>query len=275
MKRRQTHYRGIARWERREWIDATLLALAFLYAAVPARSASLSRILLPPEKVIVRMEERFQEQLAALDSYSDVRRYSVAHPLLGDGAYWVVEEIFSFPDVKRFEVLERGGSGVVQKRVFARLLEVEQETARDDVRPQVELSRDNYEFTYLGFDERSNAYRFEAVPRGENNYLLHGTIWVNAEDFAVQRIEGEPAKRHSIWVRQVHFVHEFAKFGDFWFPVHHRSVTQLHLFGTATLEISYSGYQWEARNQGGEAEQAVARRLATSDRTDGVQGGKQ
>lgn len=258
----------------RHWLAAIsillLLGLAEDGFAGAKPSAALSA-----EEIVERMEERFQQQLAALESYQDQRRYSIAHPLLGDGTYWIVQENFSAPDAKRFKVLERAGSSAVQKRVFARLLEVEQETAREPVRPQVDLSRDNYDFTYLGFDDSADAYRFEATPRGENKYLLRGTIWVNAEDFAVQRIEGEPAQRHSMLITRVRFVHEFAKFGEFWFPVHHRSVTELHLFGTATLEINYSGYQWQARNQSSRGERAVANRILTPEVNHGVPGGKQ
>jgi hypothetical protein len=205
---------------------------------------------LPADEVLTRMEQRFQQQIAALESYRDRRRYSVSHRLLGNGTFWVVEENFTAPDEKHFDVLERGGSGAVQKRVFARLLEIEQETALATVRPQVDLSRANYDFAYLGFDDEANAYKFAATPRGSNDYLLRGTIWVNAEDFAVERIEGEPAKQHSLLIKRVHFVHQFAKFGDVWFPVHHRSETELRLFGTATLEIDYSGYQWSIGAQG-------------------------
>ena len=219
-----------------------LLGLAEAGFAGAKPSAALSA-----EEIVERMEERFQQQLAALEAYQDQRRYSIAHPLLGDGTYWIVEENFSAPDEKRFKVLERAGSGAVQKRVFRRLLEVEQETAREAVRPQVDLSRDNYDFTYLGFDESANAYRFEATPSGENEYRLRGTIWVNAEDFAVQRIEGEPAQRHSMLIKRVRFVHEFAKFGEFWFPVHHTSTADLFLFGKATLEINYFDYRWDSR----------------------------
>lgn len=205
---------------------------------------------LTPEEVIVRMEERFQRQVISLESYQDQRRYSVRHRLLGNSTFWVVQEDYVAPGEKHFEVLERGGSGTVQKRVFARLLHVEQETARETVRPQVDLSRDNYDFRYLGFDEKSDAYKFQASPIGENDYLLRGTIWVNAEDYGVQRIEGEPAKRHSILIQSVHFVHEFARFGKAWFPVHHRSETKLRLFGTAILEIQYFDYRWQTRAPG-------------------------
>jgi len=217
---------------------------------------------LTAEEIIARMEERFRRQIQTLESYQDQRRYSVQHRLLGNSTFWVVEEKYVAPGEKQFQVLERGGSGAVQKRVFARLLEVEQETARAAVRPQVDLSRENYNFTYQGFDAGENAYKFQAIPRGSNDYLLRGTIWVNAEDFAVQRIEGEPAKSHSILIKRVHFVHEFARFGDVWFPVHHRSETELRLFGTATLEINYFDYHWQTNAPGTATNRPAAGPLA-------------
>ena len=253
------------RWQTGICKAAAWTVVGMFGMAVPLYSAGWLRVLAEPEEVIVRMEQRFQQQLEALESYSGLRRYAIAHPLLSEETYWVVEECFSAPEEKRFEVLAEGGSGAVQKRVFGRLLQVERETAREAVRPQVDLSRENYQFLYLGFDASSNSYRFQAVPRGENEYLLRGTIWVDAEDFAVKRIEGEPASDHSILIKRVRFVHEFAKFGEFWFPVRHRSVTELRFLGTATLQIDYTGYQWQARS-GGEGNRAVAERTRASER---------
>ncbi|MBI2817227.1 MAG: hypothetical protein HYX72_09835 [Acidobacteria bacterium] len=236
------------------WKLLAFAALQILSIVAPGSLAQAAA--LAPEEILVRMEQRFLQQVHALESYQDQRRYSVHHRLLGNSTYWLVAENYAAPGEKSFEVLERGGSGAVQKRVFARLLEVEKETARASVRPDVDLSRNNYEFKYLGFDQTANAYKFQASPRGANEYLLRGTIWVNAEDFAVQRIEGEPATRHSVLIKRVHFVHEFARFGDMWFPVRHRSETELRLFGTATLDIKYSDYRWTVSDRAAGARSA-------------------
>ena len=222
-------------------ISVSLLAsLLALEPLAQAASAALA-----PDEVLARMEQRFEQQIKTVESYQDLRRYSVAHPLLRKPAYILVEELFRVPEGKQFSVLERSGSAKVQKSVFSRLLEVEQETAQEPARLAVDLCRRNYDFRFDSFDDAADAYVFQAEPRTSNPYLLRGKIWVNAEDFGVQRIEGQPAQKHSILIRQTHFVHEFAKFGDFWFPVHHRSETDLRLFGRAVLEISYSDYQWQ------------------------------
>jgi len=237
-----TGFRG--RWKLISYSGLLLLSLS---APVPAAPPSPSAP--APEQILTRMERRYEQQLQAVASYQARRRYSVEHSLLKKPSYLVVDEKYRAPEEKRFQTIERGGSSEVQGRVFARLLAVEQETARESVRRQVDLSRRNYEFTFQKYDSIAGAYVFAVEPRGSNPYLLRGKIWINEQDFAVQRIEGEPVRRPSAFVRQSRFVHEFARFGEFWFPVRHHSETDLRLFGRAVLEISYFDYHWQIQKE--------------------------
>ena len=232
------------------------LALAGLLAGVALAGSSFgasnTAVAMAPELILDRMEARFLRQVEMLQSYQGQRRYTVSHPLLKESAYWLVQEKYSARGEKNLVVLERRGSSIVQKRVFDPLLQVEQQTEREAVRPQVDLSRQNYEFAFVRYDGAENAYVFKVSPRGDSKYLLRGTIWINAQDFGVQRIEGEPATKHSSMIRSVRFVHEFARFGEFWLPVRHRSETELYLLGKAILEIDYFNYRWQPTLQGGQ-----------------------
>ena len=231
------------------WSTGLVLALGMLCMATqPARAKTLPALLAPKE-VLARMEKRIEHQYAALESYRARRRYSAAHPVLGDSVYLLVEEQYRAPGEKDFQVLESSGPAAVQKRLFSRLLQAELDNAPEEARQAVDLCRRNYQFTFQEYDATAGAYIFQVEPRTSNPYLLRGKIWVNAEDFAVQRIEGEPAQRHSVLIRQTHFVHEFAKFGDFWFPVRHHSKANLFLFGSATLEITYYNYDWQPHQE--------------------------
>ena len=231
-------------------IIAGLLLSGFLpglHAAKPSAAAEPPKI--APDEILNRMERRFEAQLHALASYQARRSYSVEHGMLDGPGTLVVEEQYRSPGERKFLVLERGGSSVVQDKVFSRLLEVEQATTAEAVRRDLDLNRRNYRFTYERYDAVAGAYVFAAEPRGSNPYLLRGKVWINAQDFAVQRIEGEPVQRHSVFVRQTHFVHEFARFGEFWFPVRHQSESDLLLFGRAVLRINYSNYQWQTKQE--------------------------
>ena len=225
------------------------LALLMVSSGSNAQFSRGASPALSPAEIIARMEQAMTKRVEQLPSYRAQRRYSVSHPLVGNSSYLLVEERFSAPEEKQFRVLERGGPRTIEKRVFQRLLQVERDTARSPAREAVDLCRRNYNFTFHRYDSAVGAYIFEVEPRTSNPYLLRGRIWVNGQDYGVQRIEGEPARRHSSLVRQTRFVHEFVKFGDFWFPVRHHSETDLILFGRATLEIAYFDYQWEPRQE--------------------------
>ena len=202
---------------------------------------------LSTDEILSRMERRFETQLRTLASYQARRIYSVEHGLLGDPNTLVVEEQYSAPGERKFQILDRGGSSVVQERVFSRLLEVEQATTPEAIRRDLDLNRRNYRFTFESYDPAAEAYVFAAEPRGSNPFMLRGKIWINDRDFGIERIEGEPVERHSSFVRRTHFVHEFARFGEFWLPVRHRSETDLFLLGRAILRIEYSNYRWQVK----------------------------
>jgi len=232
------------RWKALSCSGMLLLSLGTPVPAAPAAPSAPA-----PEQILSRMERRYEQQLRALASYQARRRYSAEHSLLKKPAYLVVEEQYRAPEEKRFQIIERGGSTEVQERVFARLLRVEQETAQQTVRQGLDLNRRNYRFTFEQYDPAAGAFVFAVEPRSSNPYLLRGKIWINEQDFAVQRIEGEPVSRHSVFVRETRFVHEFARFGEFWFPVRHQSETDLRLFGRAVLEISYFDYHWQVQKE--------------------------
>jgi hypothetical protein len=231
---------------------AGAMFLLSLHARTPSSTAAASTGAPSrpvPGDILARMEQRFEAQIRLLASYQARRTYSVEHSLLEEPGKLVVEEQYSAPGQRTFRVVERSGSSVVQEKVFSRLLAVEQATTPEVVRRDLDVNRRNYRFTYERYDPVAGAYIFAAEPRGSNPYLLRGRVWISAQDFGVQRIEGEPIQRHSVFVRQTHFVHEFARFGEFWFPVRHQSETELFVFGRAVLRISYSNYHWQEKQE--------------------------
>ncbi len=234
-----------------------LALLAVLPGARPATAQSGA----PPgrsEDIVALMEQRNTQRREALQSYQSRRRYFATSPRLHRQAYLVVEERFSAPQEKRFRVIEHGGSGIIERRVFMPLLETELANARPTACGAVDLCRRNYTFTFLEYENAERAYVFKVEPRSTNKYLLRGRIWVNSEDFGIQRIEGEPAHRPSFWVRRDRFVHEYAKFGDFWFPVRTRNEVELLLFGRSTLGIDYFDYDWQPRTASGSLASGLA-----------------
>ena len=56
-------------------------------------------------------------------------------------------------------------------------------------------------------------YVLDAQPRSKNKFLFRGHIWVNAKDFAITRVEGEPAVNPSWWTVKTDFKRRYQKIG--------------------------------------------------------------
>lgn len=156
-----------------------------------------------------------------------------------------VEATYTAPDQKTFKIVSQSGSKFLINHIFQKLLESEQEYLKQETLQESELSPRNYDFSLVGTDSDSDGqyYVIEVAPKRKTQFLYRGKIWVDAHDYAVARIQGEPAKNPSVWISHTSIDHRYRRFGDFWLPVHNESVTQVRLGGKALLSIDYSDYQ--------------------------------
>jgi hypothetical protein len=86
-------------------------------------------------------------------------------------------------------------------------------------------------------------YVLKVEPRTKDRFLYRGQIWVDAEDFAVVRLEAESAKNPSFWTGKAEIVQQYRKVSDFWLPAYNHSVTDIRLGGHAELTIDYKDYE--------------------------------
>lgn len=66
---------------------------------------------------------------------------------------------------------------------------------------------------------------------------------MDAQEYAVTRIEGSPAHRPSWWVNKTRFVHEYQKVGDQWMAVSNSSESDIRIFGQTNVAIEYFAYE--------------------------------
>jgi hypothetical protein len=96
-----------------------------------------------------------------------------------------------------------------------------------------------------GYESTSGgaAYVLEVEPKSKNKFLYSGKIWVDANDFAVTRIEAEPARNPSFWIKKTEIRHVYRKIDEFWLPQQNYTVTMMRLGGRAILTIDYQDYR--------------------------------
>jgi hypothetical protein len=199
---------------------------------------------LSAEQVVQHLMEKNQERAAALQHYIGKRSYHLEYhgfPASAD-ATMEVEVNFDAPATKHFTIVSTTGSKLIQTRVFHRLLETEEQAGDASNRRHSELGPDNYTFSLAG-TEGTN-YVLNVEPKVENRFLYRGKIWVDAHDFAVTRIEAQPARNPSFWTTKSMIHHTYQKVDNgFYLPRENKTVTNVRLGGVATLTIEYSSYQ--------------------------------
>jgi outer membrane lipoprotein-sorting protein len=197
-------------------------------------------------EVIQRVLEMNEMRAKALERYSSLRTYHLeCHCVSHKKADMVVRIDYQAPDKKDFTIVSESGSGTVRDRVFKKLIEAEQESMREENQRQSAISAENYTFQVLDYEktDTDEFYVLDAQPRNKNKLLFRGHIWVDAKDFAITRIEGEPAVNPSWWTVKTDFKRRYEKIGDFWLPESNESETKVRVFGTAVLSIEYRDYQ--------------------------------
>ncbi len=197
--------------------------------------------------IVARLTSRNAERARHLLGYQSTRRYELRYtgfPSLS--AEMQVKVFYTAPGTKKFTIQSESGSKLLLNHVLHRLLESEKEAASDEAnRMAVALTTTNYHFSSLGCapgDGRSQ-YVVQVEPLRDYKFLYRGTVWIDALDFAVKRIEAEPAKNPSMWIKRTVIHQEYEKVGEFYLPALNQTVTDVRLGGQAVLTIHYVDYK--------------------------------
>ena len=237
----------------------TLILMTLLMAAAPPLLHTKDMRVVPilekdqangsltASEVVAKLAEANAERTKSLEGYSGLRTYNLNYHGFPENlqSQMIVKVVYRSPSTKEFTIVSETGSKLLINRVFHKLLESEEEALNPKNRKQTALNESNYEFTLVRFErtrERS-CYVLALRPRLSNKFLYRGTIWVDATDFAVWRIEAEPAKNPSFWTKRSQILQTYVKSGHFWMPSHNHTTTTVRFGGTAVLNIDYEDYE--------------------------------
>ncbi len=220
--------------------------LASVLFAVTIASSQTGDPLPSAEDVVAKMMQFDTQRQSELTGYTAMRRYMAVNK--SRHAEMLVRVTCDSSGAKEFSILSEGGSGSIRKLVFHKLLSEETEASRHGTRNSTRLIPANYDFQFVGQEklETGPAYVLAVSPKTANKYLIDGKIWVNAIDYSIVRIEGQPARNPSFWVHDVHFVHTYQKVGKFWFASSTDTTSQVRIFGDSELTIESVDYKLDS-----------------------------
>ncbi len=230
---------------------ALSLLLTLAWAAGARAQSSIPQELIGPRlnlsQVVSKMIERNAERADALQKYQNRRFYRLEYSGFPASfhAEMVVDMIYDAPGTKQFKIISQSGSQWVIDKILKRLLEAEMESMSEENRARVAINSSNYDFSGLEHvDTPDNCSYVVAVePKIPSKLLFRGKIWVDSKDFAVCRIEAEPSKNPSFWIKKTDIHHSYLKIGDFWLPAENKSVSAIRGGGHAVLTIKYQDYE--------------------------------
>ncbi len=231
-------------------ISSVVLAMLVCSPIAWAQSSAVQPVVesrLNQQQVLVNLVQRNAQRAAALQKYQGRRYYSLDYKGFPAAlhAEMVVDMTYEAPATREFKIVSQSGPEWLIDRVLKRLLEAEQEASTDENRARVALDSSNYDFGgFEHLDSPDNcSYILSVEPKIPSKLLYRGKIWVDSTDFSVCRIEAEPSKNPSFWIKKTDIHHSYMKIGDFWLPEKNESVSAIRGGGRAVLTIQYLNYE--------------------------------
>ena len=225
-----------------------LLAVVFAFAAGFAWAENAVAVVpanLSSAQIVLEMQRHSQAQTGGLKQYKALRHYQVEYRGFSArvAARMDVEVNYDAAMGKSFRIVSESGSKVLCEKVLKRAVDSEKEAFQD--KTSTALTERNYRFQLAGGENVRDrpAYILDVEPLTASKFLFRGKIWVDAADFAVVKMETEPAKSPSFWIARTTIHFTSAKTDGFWLPEQMSSETKVRVGGTAMLSINYGSYE--------------------------------
>jgi outer membrane lipoprotein-sorting protein len=215
--------------------------VAGVCAAAQDRPASLSA-----NEIMRRVATANALRTARLRSYSSTRLYEVDYKGFGGDRHAKMSVNVTYQaGHKSFSVVSEEGSKLLLNRVIRKALESEEEAGSEEMRRRSALTEENYTFEFVTTESIDGSwfYVLQARPKRKDKYLYDGKVWIDATDFAIARIESQPAKNPSFWVTGASIKHSNRSVQGIWLPAKTESTSKVRFGGHAVLTIDYGKYE--------------------------------
>ena len=129
------------------------------------------------------------------------------------------------------------------EKLVRTMLDSEIDFAKDS--SSTDITRNNYDFTFVREDDLSGqrCYVLELLPKRKSKDLLRGTIWVDSDTHLPRRVEGEPAKSPSWWLKDVQIVLLYGYVGPMWLQTSSEAKANVRILGPSTVVWQDVKYQ--------------------------------
>jgi hypothetical protein len=197
---------------------------------------------LPPiETILQRMKAYDEWQHRHLLEYQVKRTFRAANPRFNLESMLEVRTTFRKPNSFESEVIRSEGSNLIREKVFDKILEAENEARNKEQSVRPGITPENYNFTLMAQEtcDGRPCYHLKITPKQKDKFNIEGEIWVDAEDGAIGRIHGSPAKRPSFWTLHTEIDRRYKRINGFWLFETMESNSDIFIGGHSNLRVDH------------------------------------
>jgi hypothetical protein len=229
----------------------------FFLASAVACASGQTEGPVPTENIVTRMEQAKENNHAYFRPYVVTRDYKLFGKETTVPASQITAELtFIPPDLKSYAIRHTNGTRMGET-IVRRMLEAQMALAKDS--GSTDISRDNYDFRFIREEEINgrHCYVLEMLPLRKAKNLLRGNIWIDAKTYQLQRVEGEPVKSSSWWLRDVRIVLLFGYVGEMWMQTSSESTADVRIAGQYKMISQDVSYKIDQSSSVGSSAQAT------------------
>ncbi len=203
-------------------------------------------------RAIRRVDAAVQMRVNKITGYTVTEHYSVfrgadeTHSV----ADMTVETAYRPETGKSYQIVSEGGSALVRRLGLDPILESERNINLPGNVAHSWITSANYDMTLKPGSqmlEGRECLVFAINPKRKAPNLIVGTLWVDAKDFTIVRLEGVASKAPSVFAGATHMVRQYALVDGFSMATHAWAESTTFLYGRTVVTIDYTGYKMEVR----------------------------
>jgi len=227
------------------------IAAVFLFAAMGAATVPAQE--LDADSVIQRVDASVKARIDHIAGYTVTEHYAVyrGKDATLPAAEMTVKTEYREETGKSYTILSQSGSEFIRKHVLAVLLDNEKKINLPGTREVSWFTSANYKMELKpGGVQRldgRDCLALAITPIRKATNTIAGTLWVDARDGSIVRIEGSATQSPSIFTGAAQVLRQYVSVKGFPMATQASAVSDSFLLGRTTVTIDYRDYQIQLR----------------------------
>jgi hypothetical protein len=221
--------------------------LAMAFASMTPAVAQVDQAM-----AIRRVDAAVQSRVDKIAGYTVTEHYAVyrgkdeATPV----AEMTVKTTYRKETGKSYQVLSQGGSALIRRLGLDPLLENERTINLPGNVEHSWITSANYDMALKPGAQMLDGHEcleFAITPKRKAPNLIAGSVWVDAKDYTIAKLDGVASKAPSVFAGTTHMIRQYAYVDGFSMATHARAESSTFLYGRTVMTIDYTGYQIERK----------------------------